>query len=318
MEAKLASTGRKRATASSLVCAGGEETRKRVRRAHGRTATGGLYTSRGPTLEEHGLAYKPYNEDAAVLGVIPASRTKARRELIFAGAFDQAGGMGQIPGQTGGASRLVAEAVEAAARDIAKGAVPAVRLREAVATTHGAINALNVANSIEAVTTASFGVVTGGVAYLVNCGDSKTYLFDSAGRLKSETRSHNLCDEAAARTGDVNAGLQFSNIITSSVGGDGVPEVDHYQWDLAPGDVLLFVSDGVADANLEAQRSAALSGKPWDKHSSEVTTEQLSALVAEGGEGWDITARVSQWALGKMAGGDAKADNTTCVALRAY
>ncbi len=141
--------------------------------------------------------------------------------------------------------------------------------------------------------------------------------FSADGRVKNETRSHNKGDEDAARHGRVNDCLPESNIVTSLLGLHNFkPKIDDYAWEMAPGDYLVLASDGVADANLEAQRSAYERHEPWQRINGEITTRHLSSIISRSGGAVDATARIRDYTLRQMATHRGKADNTTVVVLQ--
>ncbi len=300
-------------TAASVSRTGGAES-VAVESVKGKTASGALFSSKGPNKADHGVAYADYNEDAAVLGVIPGSAGKA--ETVFAGAFDQAGGMGKVPGQTGAASRIAAEAFEAAAQAVGKGADPEKALRDAASSADTKIKKINGEYGIEAITTMAAGFISNGEAVVLNVGDSKVYHFGPDGKLKNETKAHNLGDMMAEMSGNPNDGLRQSNIVTESLGQkDGVSKPDIYRWKVGPGDYLLYTSDGIADANLSAQKKDVAAGKPWARHNQAVTAGELGAIVAKKTPE-AATQAVMDYALGNMKEGKAKPDNTTAVVVR--
>jgi serine/threonine protein phosphatase PrpC len=281
-----------------------------VEGVRGQSAQGALFTSKG-------IDYADYNEDAALLEVIPSARGRA--EAIVAGAFDQAGGMGKLPEQ-GMASRVAAEHFQTAARKIAAGEVsPQEGLRQGFLAAHEAVHGLNVQAQMAhkpAVTTIAAGVIQAGKAYLANTGDSQVLLYDSSGRLKAQTETHNYADVLAKATGDPNAGLHMANIIMSSVGGAEPPQVDLSEWPVTAGDYLVFISDGVCDANLPAQKRALKEGRPWTQSNSEVTARALGQLLSGATSAEDATRLVSSYALDQMKAGHGKADNIAAVVVQ--
>jgi len=296
------------------VVAGGLETRAALHRLDLGSLQGGLYTSRGPTKAEQGLEYKAYNEDGALLGV---ERRANGAPIVIAGAFDQAGGMGKLKGRDGAASQAAALAMRGAALDIAAGGDPRASLITRARQAHEDIVGLNAKHGTEICTTMATGVIVGKTAHIVNAGDSKVWHFSADGRVKNETRSHNKGDEDAARHGRVNDCLPESNIVTSLLGLHNFkPKIDDYAWEMAPGDYLVLASDGVADANLEAQRSAYERHEPWQRINGEITTRHLSSIISRSGGAVDATARIRDYTLRQMATHRGKADNTTVVVLQ--
>lgn len=287
----------------SLVWSGGDETASVVTIST-KTVAGALFTNRG-------VGYADYNEDAAVLGVLPARRSRSG-ELVFAGAFDQAGGMGKAR-QVGAASAIAAQRFEEAARRIAsEGGPAALALESAVRKAHEDVRALGA----NAATTFTAGLLVDGTLVVANTGDSSTFHYGPSGRLKNQTLAHNFAEEIARQTGNPNDGLLFSNQVTSAIGGRDPPWVDLYTWRVSPGDAIVFASDGVTDANLLAHKRDVKEGHPWIRHNADVTAERVGELVAHAHTAEEATDAVARYALGNMEAGLGKADNTTVVVLK--
>ncbi len=298
--------------AALMLRAGGAETPK-VQTLERASAQGGLFTNRGPNKKEHGVEYAKYNEDAALLGVVKGPKG----DVWVAGAFDQAGGMGKIPGQTGAASRIAAEHLLDVAAQVAKGASPKTALKEAVEKAHADVRALNEQHGVEAITTVASGVVVGSRAFVVNTGDSQVYQYSKNGKLKAMTLAHNLGDEMIRKTGDVNSGLKVANIVTSALGIEGeAPKIDLYEWKLAPGDYLVFVSDGVSDANYYAQLAAHKTKKKWTQSGGDKVAEDLGQLLKKGPSAEAATEAIRDYALSQMKNDLGKPDNTTVVVFQ--
>ena len=261
----------------------------------------GLFTSRGPNKAEHGVSYKSYNEDGVGAG--------AFGEVSFVTACDQAGGMGQIPGQTGAASRVAVEALRGAAKAVDDGVAPKKALANAVKQAQAKIVEMNELHGVEAVTTMTGAVIVGDTAHLVSVGDSKAWHFAKDGTLRNESKPHNLGDETAEKSGDPNAGLDVSNIITECVGTSDGPKADHYNWKLQPGDFIVIASDGVVDANLYAQERAFNAGDPWTRHNGEVTTLQLAAVIAGAKDAGSATVAIHDYVFAQMSARKGKPDN---------
>lgn len=286
-----------------LIAAGGYESTK-PDEVRGQTANGALFTWRG-------IGYADYNEDGAVLGVI-AKGQGVPHETVLAGAFDQAGGMGHAK-QTGAASQIAAQCFDAAAKKIAQGGAAEQLLKGAVAEAHAQVNALGVG----AATTFAAAVVQNGVAHVVNCGDSAVMIFDKNGKLKGATEAHNLGDIMAKQTGDPNAGLNVANVITSCIGGNEAPQADYSKLNVVKGDVIVCVSDGVADANLSAQKRDFQAGKPWTELNGEKTTRDIGDIVRARTSGGPaaITQAIIDYARAQVENGSGKKDNVTATVL---
>jgi serine/threonine protein phosphatase PrpC len=298
----------------SVVAAGGAEVIQPAT-VKGKTAEGGLFTSRGPNEAEHGVSYKDYNEDAAVLGVVPGKRGKA--ETFYAGAFDQAGGMGHSSA-TGAASQAAAQAFERAAVRVGQGGDVKQELLQGHQEAIDEVAKLNEGMGTPMMTTVASGIIQGGKAHVIACGDAQAMLFSKDGTLKAHTTPHNYHEEMYQQTGDVNAGLRWANGITRSVGGDdpAFQKPDLYEWDVKPGDYLLFLSDGVTDANLQAQKDAARTDHPFTRMNGELTEEQLGEVLRGSKGAEDATANVAKFALDHVVSGAGKPDNTTAVVVQ--
>lgn len=295
------------------VVAGGAETRDRIMALTSNTVNGGLYTSRGPTIEEHGLEYKSYNEDAGVLGVYG----QGKNETVVVGALDQAGGMGAIPGFGDGAtSKIAAGALDVAGRKIAEGADPKGALVEAAFDANRQIVALNQEHGTRSCTTITGGVIKDGTAHIVNCGDSKVWHFAKDGALKNESLPHNFHDIMSRQTGDPNAMLHMAHNITEALGLQDDPDVQYLAWRVEPGDYLVYGSDGVCDANLLAQKEAKDAGQPWDRSNGDVTSAQLGGIIARSEGPMAATEAIRDYALQGMADGRGKPDNTTVLVVQ--
>lgn len=289
--------------AQEILRAGGAET-VAPETMKSRTATGAVITNRG-------FGYVDYNEDAAALGVLASTHVKSG-EVVYAGAFDQAGGMGHSS-KTGAASELAAHRLVEAARAIAHGGDPVALLDKAARGAHEDVKGLGV----RAATTFAAGVIVDGNAYVANCGDSMVLHYGTEGKIKNQTQSHNLQEELARRSGNPNSGLNYSNVITSCLGGPDDPTIDSYCWPVGKGDTLVFISDGVADGMLGAHKRDVAAGKPWLKGNGEVTADEIGKMVAKsGGSAEKVTTEVVAWALANMENGKGKPDNTTAVAVR--
>lgn len=289
--------------AQSVVKSSGAETAK-PESIHARTAAGALFTHRG-------VGYGDTNEDAAVLGVLP-SRPAKNGELVYAGAFDQAGGMGKARA-VGAASAIAARRFEEAVKLAASGAEPlAAALEAAIAQAHEEVRGLGV----NAATTFAAGALVDGTAVLVNTGDSAVVHYGADGRLKHQTLAHNFGEELARQTGNPNDGLPFSNQVTSAIGGRDPPWVDHYTWRVSPGDALVFLTDGVSDANLQAHKRDVKEGRPWARHNVDVTLEEVGRIVSGSGSAEAAASAVAVYALDNMQAHLGKPDNLAIVVLK--
>lgn len=298
----LRALGRTELAPQVLERSGGAETERPILLA-GHTGTASLFTHRG-------VGYATTNEDAAVLGILPA-RASRTGELLFAGTFDQAGGMGKA-GAVGAASTIAARRFADAAREVAAGRAASAALEDAVLKTHADVRALGV----NAATTFTGGLVMNDRVVVAHAGDSAAWHYDAHGRLKHQTAAHNLGDEIARVTGDPNDGLIFSNRMTSAAGGAEPPRINVSTWALARGDSLVFATDGLGDVNLLAQKTDVAQGLRWTRHHSDVTAEQVGALVARETDVAAATQALVELALHNMENGIGKPDNLAVVVVR--
>ena len=140
-------------------------------------------------------------------------------------------------------------------------------------------------------------------------------LVDKHGRVKAQTEAHNLGDLLAKQSGDPNAGLNVANVVTSALGGSEAPKLDVYRWPVEPGDRLVFVSDGVLDANLAAQKSDFKAGKPWRESAGDVTARDIGNLVGQSKSPAEASQRLIDYARDQVETGRGKRDNVTAVVV---
>jgi serine/threonine protein phosphatase PrpC len=275
----------------------------------GEKIAGSLFTDRG-------IGYASYNEDAVSIGRF-ASDKDGRSEVSFSISCDQAGGEGKIVGEDGQvldgeASRIATKWLERAAESIwlaskpgfvvpkvggpddtlvpgtipgdpSAGTDPRQTLLAAVKMASDEISAKKVDSKSSAVTTASAVVVKDGVAYGINIGDSAVLHFDKAGRLKNTGPQDSYEMDIVRQMNDPNAGLRMSSAITRALGQPDDLELDRaadtFAWKLDAGDYLVTATDGLLDANLEAQKKSVQQGVPWTQNHGDVTNDQIGALA---------------------------------------
>lgn len=92
-------------------------------------------------------------------------------------------------------------------------------------------------------------VVEGQTAVIANVGDSRAYLIHR-NNIRQITRDHSYVEEMVER-GYMSRGsrdyLASKNIITRAVGIDREVEVDFFEVDVEPGDMILMCSDGLTN-----------------------------------------------------------------------
>ncbi|MCB9653338.1 MAG: protein phosphatase 2C domain-containing protein [Deltaproteobacteria bacterium] len=309
---------------AQILVAGGWET-ETVERLDGLVVEGGLFTSRGPIESIHGIEYKPYNEDGAVLGELPARG--ATSPIAFAGVADQAGGMGHLIDEKGapwigGASAIAVASLAAAAQEIHRGIEPEAALRAAVRAAHQEI----IGNNPHAGTTLAGAVIVGSEAHVISVGDSEVWHIGADGEVKhrSETDSVEdrlvqsslaaideevesdgleLSDEERMRmeVAAVNAGLSVAHILDACIGGSAYVAPHYTTWKLERGDYLVFGTDGLGDANLQGQKKGIVAGRPWRTHHSETTAADVKRIVHASDDAEAVVTNLKNYALRQMS-----------------
>ncbi|MCR5672403.1 MAG: Stp1/IreP family PP2C-type Ser/Thr phosphatase [Lachnospiraceae bacterium] len=97
-------------------------------------------------------------------------------------------------------------------------------------------------------TTVVAATVSDDVLYVANVGDSRLYLIDKA--ITQVTKDHSLVAELV-RKGSLDAsqakGHPDRNIITRAIGAAPTVEIDFFEVELNPGDVVLMCTDGLTN-----------------------------------------------------------------------
>lgn len=97
-------------------------------------------------------------------------------------------------------------------------------------------------------TTATAGIVDGGVLYLVHVGDSRGYLM-RGGRMIQITDDHSIVAEMVRRGALSPSDAEqhpARHVITRALGVDDEVQIDALRVDLEPGDVVLLCTDGLS------------------------------------------------------------------------
>jgi protein phosphatase len=97
-------------------------------------------------------------------------------------------------------------------------------------------------------TTLTAALMESDQVYVVNIGDSRTYLISKDGRIKKKTKDHSyvqqLVDNGLLKEIDVKKHPQ-RNIVTKILNGGGDAEPDIYQWQIFRNDYVLLCCDGL-------------------------------------------------------------------------
>lgn len=231
-----------------------------------------LHTSKG-------VGYKPWNEDGGALFADRSGR-------IYAGVFDQAGGMGHAAGDPGGASRAAGACFFSSMQSLANGAQSGVAeagnaLYRAAKAAHNAI----LGRDYFEATTSVGAVIDGRNAVLLNVGDSRAFHVGRGGEILDSTRPHRLPPPFP------------QNVLTEALGQrDHEPAADLYRWTVAPGEHLIFGSDGLFECGL--------------------SEEDVARIVAEAPSPAAATARLRDEAYARMRDRRGKRDNLTILVVR--
>jgi serine/threonine protein phosphatase PrpC len=232
-------------------------------------ANGALHTSRG-------VRYKTWNEDGGFL----ASDRSGR---IYAGVFDQAGGMGSHG--HGHASGLAAAELLRSLRSIAPMREAGIMAEAAMKIAGMTAHRLLLMRDRNEATTMLGAFVDEDRAVIVSTGDSQALHFDKAGALKGSTKPHRLPPPLP------------QNVIIAALGqSDGDPMQDTYNWKLTRGDLLVLGTDGLMDAGLSRA------------HIGRLVSQSPTAAIA--------TRALRNEVYARMDDRRAKPDNVTIVVLR--
>ena len=138
-------------------------------------------------------------------------------------------------------------------------------------------------------TTIVGGIVEdGGLVRMINVGDSRAYLISNDFGITQITTDHSLVEDLV-KSGVISREKARThpqkNIITRAVGTDPEVQADYYEFNLAPGDMLLLCSDGLSNYVTEEEM---LAGYKLDAD-PEIFCRNMLALTFEKGAGDNVT-----------------------------
>ena len=121
-------------------------------------------------------------------------------------------------------------------------------LVEGVQAANRAIYRRNMEQHTEMGTTVTAALIVDWTAFVVNVGDSRTYLYRESDGLRRVTRDHSVVAylvEAGIITPDDSYTHPRRNVISRSLGTEPVIQVDAFVEPLQPGDTVMLCSDGL-------------------------------------------------------------------------
>lgn len=108
-------------------------------------------------------------------------------------------------------------------------------------------------------TTVVLATIFDNTMYVANVGDSRLYL--ERDELKQITKDHSLVEEMVRMGGIDQEAARYhpkKNVITRAVGGSDEIQIDFFEIQLAPGDVILMCSDGLTNMVEDSEISLIL------------------------------------------------------------
>ena len=157
-------------------------------------------------------------------------------------------------------------------------------LMDGVQSANLAIYTCNRDNRIDMGTTITAALVLDGIAYIVNVGDSRTYLYREAEGLIQATRDHSLVARLV-ESGAISPGEVYThperNKVYRCLGEKEEVEVDWFTRSLQEGDCLLLCSDGLWEMVRDQEIARIL--KRHRANPSQASSALVQAALKAGG-----------------------------------